>query len=219
MQSAFCATYHNFVSTVVAEANVVAVSVEYRLFPDWSISACYDDPWAALQWVATHANGDGPDAWINDHADLSRVFIGGDSAGGNITHTLVSRVGSEGLDRRVKVVGAILVHPYFGLGEEEDRMWMYMCKENKGLQDPRMKPAAEDLKRIGCGRVLVFLAERDFLLKVGKYYVAELRKSGWGGTLEVVETDGEEHCFHLVNPQCDKARDLVNKFVHFLKQV
>ncbi|KAK9942163.1 hypothetical protein M0R45_007844 [Rubus argutus] len=95
MQSAFSSTYHNYVSTIAASANAMAVSVEYGLFPTRPIPACYEDSWAALQWVATHANGNGSDRWLNDYADLTRVFVGGDSAGGNITHTLVvpGRVG------------------------------------------------------------------------------------------------------------------------------
>lgn len=170
-----------------------------------------------LKWVATHADGNGADPWINDHADLERVFVGGDSAGGNITHTLLSRVGSVGLGS-VRVVGAILIHPYFG-GTVDDHMWMYMCPENKGLEDPRMKPATEDLARLGCEKVLVLLAEKDSLAEAGKSYVEELKKSGWGGTVELVETIGEDHCFHMFNPTSETAGDLVNKIVSFLQPV
>lgn len=218
MGSAFSTMYHNFVNTVVAGANVMAVSVEYGLFPDRPIPACYEDSWAVLQWLANHANGNGNDAWLNNHADLKQVFVGGDSAGANITHTLVFRVGSNGLEG-VKVVGSILVHPFFGGLMEDDDMWMYMFPGNKGLEDPRLKPGVQDLARLGCERVLVFLAEKDHLLDVGKSYVEELKRSGWGGTLEIVETTGEEHCFHLFNPKSEKALDMVNKFVSFLKQV
>ncbi|XP_015874253.3 probable carboxylesterase 12 [Ziziphus jujuba] len=217
MQSAFSTAYHNFVSTLVAGADVMAVSVEYGLFPTRPIPACYEDSWAVLKWVATHVDGNGADPWINQHADLKRVFVGGDSAGGNITHTLLSRVGSVGL-RSVGVVGAILLHPYFG-GTVDDYMWMYMCPENKGLEDPRMKPATEDLARLGCENVLVLLAEKDALAGAGRSYGDELKKSGWGGTLEVVETIGEDHCFHMSKPKSEKAVDLVNKIVSFLKQV
>lgn len=216
-ESAFSPMHHNFVSTVVAEANVMAVSVEYGLFPDRPLPACYEDSWAALQWVANHADGNGPDAWLNNHADLKRVFVGGESAGANITHTLVSRVGSNGLEG-VKVVGSILVHPFFGGSMEDDKMWMYMFPGNKGLEDPMLKPGVEDLARLGCEKALVFLAEKDHLLQVGRTYVEELKKSGWRGTLETVETIGEGHCFHMFNPKSKKALDLVNKFVSFLKQ-
>ncbi|EXC17363.1 putative carboxylesterase 13 [Morus notabilis] len=218
MQSPFTQKYHSFVSDVVAGADVIAVSVDYGLFPDRPIPACYDDSWAALQWVAVHEGGNGPEEWLNNHADLNRVFVAGDSAGGNITHNLLSRVGSIGLPGS-KIVGAILVHPFFG-GTVDDHMWMYMNPENKGLEDPRMRPAAEDLARIGCGEVLVFVAEKDELVGPGKRYVEELRKSGWSGSVEMVENIGEGHCFHLFNPDAlyEKTVDLVNKFVSFLKE-
>ncbi|TKY59110.1 carboxylesterase 7 [Spatholobus suberectus] len=204
--SAFSSTYHNLVATTAAEANVIAVSVEYGLFPTRPIPACYEDSWAALQWVASHASGSGPEPWLNDHADLHRVFIAGDSAGGNITHTLVNWVGKFGLPG-ANVVGAILVHPYFGGVRNDDEMWMYMCPGNEGSEDPRMKPAAEDLARLGCERVLVFVAENDHLFHPGSNYVEELKKSGWGGSVELVQNWGLGHCFHVFDPQHDKAKE------------
>lgn len=132
---------------------------------------------------------------MNDHADFDRVFFGGDSAVGNIAHTIMVRVGPTG-SSGVKVVGLVLVQPFFG-GTDDDQIWLYMCPENKGLEDPRLKPAAEDLGRIGCKRVLVFVAEKDHQMDVGKHYVEDLRKSGWGGTVEIEVNEGEQHVFSL----------------------
>lgn len=217
MQSAFSSVYHNFVNNVASKAEAIAVSVEYGLFPDRPIPACYDDSWAALQWVATHVDGNGPEPWLNDYANLNRVYIAGDSAGGNITNTLVNRVGTLGLPG-VRVVGAVLMHPYFGGVMEDDEMWMYMCPENKGLEDPRMRPAAENLGNIRCERVLVFVAEKDHLREPGKRYVEELRKSEWSGSVEIVEHVGVDHVFHMRTPKDDQSVDLVNKFISFIKQ-
>lgn len=61
----------------------------------------------------------------------------------------------------------ILVHPYFG-GTEDDEMWLCMNPSNSGLQDPSMKPLAEDLAKLGCERVLIFVAEKDHLRIPGK---------------------------------------------------
>lgn len=216
MQSAFSAQYHNFTSYIAAEANVIVVSVEYGLFPTRPVPACYDDSWAALQWVALHSSGNGPEPWLNDHADFQRVNIGGDSAGGNISHTLAFRAGSIGLPG-VKVDGVVLVHPYFG-GTDDDQMWLYMYPTNGGLEDPKLKPGAGDLGRLACGRLLIFVAEKDHLMIVGQRYYEELKKSAWGGTAEIVENLGEEHCFHLFKPKCEKALDLTNKFISFIKQ-
>ncbi|XP_030520169.1 2-hydroxyisoflavanone dehydratase-like [Rhodamnia argentea] len=215
-QSPFSHRHHNFASTVAAEAGAIVVSVEYGLFPARPVPACYEDSWAALRWVAGHADGDGPDAWLNEHADFSRVFIGGNSAGGNISHTLAARVGSIGLPAGVRVVGVILIHPYFG-GTEDDQMWLYMCPTNGGLSDPRLKPAKEDLARLGCEKVLVFVAEKDHLREVGIGYTEELKKSGWRGSVELVEHVGVDHSFHTNDPKSEKAVELMDKFVSFIK--
>uniref|UniRef100_A0A5B7BD81 Putative 2-hydroxyisoflavanone dehydratase-like n=1 Tax=Davidia involucrata TaxID=16924 RepID=A0A5B7BD81_DAVIN len=216
-ESAFSPLYDPHVRTLAAEANAIAVSVEYRLAPEHPIPACYDDCWAALQWVASHSSGNGPDPWLNKFADFDRIFIGGDSAGGNISHSLAVRVGSSGLPG-MKVAGAVLVHPFFGGLEEDDKMWMYMCPTNGGLEDPRIKPPAGDLARLGCERMLVFLAENDHLREVSGAYCEELKKSGWGGTVEIVETPGEEHCFHLFNTTSEKAVAVIKKIASFINQ-
>lgn len=217
MKSASSPAYHKLCNQVAGEADFIVVSVEYGLFPTRPIPACYEDSWAVLQWVASHVNGNGHDPWLNDHADLGKVFIGGDSAGGNISHTLAFRVGSIGLPRGVKVVGVVMVHPFFG-GTKDDEMWLYMCPTNSGLNDPRMNPGVEDLARLGCERMLIFVAEKDYLTVAAKNYYEKLRKSGWKGTVELVENEKEDHCFHLLNLDSDKAQEMRYKFVSFLKQ-
>ena len=215
-ESAFSPRFDAYLKSLVSQANVIGVSVEYRLAPEHPIPACYDDSWAALQWVASHANGNGPEPWLNSYANLSRVFIAGDSAGANISHTLMVRVGSLGL-AGANVVGMVLVHPYFG-GTTDDGVWLYMCPNNGGLEDPRLRPTAEDMAMLGCGRVLVFLAENDHLRDVGWNYCEELKKSGWEGMVETVENHGERHVFHLMNPRCENAATLMGKIVSFLNQ-
>ncbi|KAM1089526.1 hypothetical protein ACFX1X_017545 [Malus domestica] len=78
-ESAFSLIYHNFVGRLAAEAHAIVVSVEYGLFPDHPVPACYEDSWAALKWLASHASGDGTESWLNKYADFDRLFIGGDS--------------------------------------------------------------------------------------------------------------------------------------------
>lgn len=216
-ESAFSPLYHNHVASLVTEARVVAVSIEYGLYPDRPIPACYEDSWAALKWVVSHSARNGPEPWLNEYADFDRLFISGDSAGANISHHLAVRVGPDGLSG-VKVNGIVLVHPFFGGLEEDDEMWLYMCPENGGLQDRRLKPPAEDLAGIGCGRVLIFFAAEDHLREVGQWYYDELAKSKWGGSVEVVEHEGESHVFHLMKPDCETATNLIKKFGSFINQ-
>ncbi|KAB2636407.1 CXE carboxylesterase [Pyrus ussuriensis x Pyrus communis] len=89
-------------SNIFSEANVVAVSVEYRLAPEHPIPAAYDNSWAALKWVASHFDGkrkggeEEDEDWITSYADSQRVFFAGDSAGANIAHHMGLKLGSEG---------------------------------------------------------------------------------------------------------------------------
>lgn len=215
-ESAFSPLHSKYLTLLTAEANVITVSVEYGLFPDRPIPACYEDSWAGLQWLAGHVHRNGPEPWINDHADFRRVFIGGESAGGNISHNLAVRIGSLGLPG-VNLAGMVLVHPYFG-GTDDDKMWFYMCPSNGGLEDPRLKPSAGDLARLGSKRVLIFVAEKDHLNVVGRNYYKELKESGWKGSVEIIENEGEDHCFHMENSSNEKAVALIQRFVSFMKE-
>ncbi|XP_008236532.1 PREDICTED: probable carboxylesterase 12 [Prunus mume] len=230
VESPFSPAYHSYVNTLVSEANVVAVSVDYRLVPEHPLPAAYDDSWAAIKWVASHFDGNGSEDWLNRFADLQRVFFAGDSAGANITHNMAVKLGCERLVG-VKLVGIVLVHPYFwgtepvgaeittpaATKEYMAGVWRFACPSTCGSDDPLINPA-KDLKlgKLGCEKVLVCVAEKDGLKDRGWHYSEILKKSGWNGAVEVVEAKGEDHVFHLFNPICDNAVALKKKIVSFL---
>ncbi|KAK7383116.1 hypothetical protein VNO78_28785 [Psophocarpus tetragonolobus] len=229
--SPYTANYHNYITAVVAEAKVVAVSVHYRLAPEHPIPAAYDDSWAALQWVASHRNKSGEEAWLNEHADFGRVFLGGDSAGANIVHNLAMLLGNADWDIGMDILGVCLVHPYFWgsvpVGSEAvdpdrkavvDRLWPFVCPEVPDNDDPRVNPVGEgapSLAWLGCSRVLVCVAEKDVLRDRGWLYYNALSRSGWMGVVEIQETQGEPHAFHLYDLASHKAQDLIKTIAFF----
>ncbi|KAF1861667.1 hypothetical protein Lal_00026076 [Lupinus albus] len=185
-------------NSIVSKANVIGVSVHYRRAPEHPVSIAYEDSWHALKWVASHFDGNGPDEWLNKYADFGKVFFAGDSAGANIAHHMGIRVGMEGL-HGVKLEGVALVHSYF-LGAERigskgaKNLWRFVCPTTNGFDDPLINPSKDpNLGRMGCGRVLVFVAENDILKDVGWYYKEVLEKSEWNGVVEVIEAKGEGH--------------------------
>jgi acetyl esterase/lipase len=226
IETAFSPQYHNYLNALVGEANVVAVSVDYRRAPEHPLPAAYSDSWAALEWVASRV-----DEWLKSHVDFERVFFAGDSAGANIAHHMALRVGAEGL-AGVKLQGIALVHPYFwgkepigGEPAEAERramienLWRFTCPATSGTDDPYINPASDPkLGSLGCGSVLVCVAEKDLLKARGFYYRELLEKSGWGGAVEVVESPGEDHVFHLNKPVCENSLALLNRIASFFNR-
>ncbi|KAL0356806.1 UNVERIFIED_CONTAM: putative carboxylesterase 12 [Sesamum calycinum] len=208
--------YHNFLNTLVDKANVIAVSVDYRLAPENPLPIPFDDSWAAFQWIAAHADGTGPEPWLNDYADFRRVFVGGESAGATIASDVAIRAGVHDF-QNLQIVGLFLLHPFFG-GKEEDKLYKFLCPSSSSRDDdPRLNPAVDPRIERMVGRVIFFVAEKDQLRERGTGYFEALKKSGWRGEAEIMETEGEGHCFYLFNPTCEKAVAIMDRLLAFLK--
>ncbi|KAK8511063.1 hypothetical protein V6N13_013474 [Hibiscus sabdariffa] len=237
-ESAFSFVETKFMNRLVCLANVVVISIEYRLAPEYSLPIAYEDCWAALQWVVSHANCDcdsDKESWISTYVDLDRVYVGGDSAGANLAHNILLRAGSEGLNNGVKIKGAFLTHPYFWgskpVGSEmkdvEEReksamytMWHFVYPEALGgVDNPMMNPVAPgapSLAGLGCSRLLVSVAGKDLLRdRVIMYYNA-VKESGWKGELELVDVEGEDHAFHILVYESENAEKLIKRLASFL---
>ncbi|XP_022726929.1 probable carboxylesterase 7 [Durio zibethinus] len=231
VDTAFSPTYHDYVNTLAAEAKVIAISVDYRKAPEHPVPVAYDDSWTALKWIASHLDGNGPEDWVNRHVDFRKFFLAGDSAGANIAHRMGIKIGQDQLEG-VSITGIILVHPFFWgrnpVGAEindlsERRkirgLWRLVCPTTNGYDDPWINPGNDpNLKNLGCTRLLVFVAEMDVLRHRGWYYYEELKKSGWRGEVEIMESSGEDHGFHLLNPTSENAMAMLKRIVSFMIQ-
>ncbi|XP_057421956.1 probable carboxylesterase 12 [Lotus japonicus] len=225
----FDPAYHQFLNTVVSQGNVIGVSVHYRLAPEHPVPIAFEDSWTVLKWIASHCGGNGPDEWLNRHADFGNVFFSGDSAGGTIAHQMGIRVGTEGLPG-FNLEGIALIHAFFWgverIGSEAEKpegvafmenWWRFTCPTTTGSDDPLVNPAKDpNLGKLGCKRLLVCVAGNDLLKDRGWYLKELLEKSGWQGVVEVVEAKGEEHVFHLFKPNCENAVSLFNQIASFI---
>ncbi|XP_074569695.1 2-hydroxyisoflavanone dehydratase-like [Curcuma longa] len=224
---------HRHLNGLAAVSSSIILSVDYRRAPEHHIPVQYDDCWAALEWVASHRSDVEP--WLIDHADYDRVYLAGDSAGGNIVHNLAMRVGSQGLSNGLKLAGTILLDPYFWgkqltaseaaadpeLRKRLDQLWGMICPESTaGNDDPRVNPlavGAPSLEDLGCMRMLMCTSEKDAMRdRAQMYYKALTTKSGWLGKAELYETKGEDHGFYLNDPDSKSTTMLLARIATFL---
>ncbi|XP_073135434.1 probable carboxylesterase 2 [Henckelia pumila] len=229
--------YHDMLSKLVKEAQIVLVSVDYRRAPEIPLPAAYEDSWEALQWVASHI-GNGGEAWLKESADFDRVYLAGDSAGANISHHLAIKAGLESknpsLGKLMKIVGILMVHPYFwgkdpiGVEAENpmfksvvDKWWEFICPSDLGCDDPWINPfaiGAPSLEGLACGKILVCVAANDVLRERGRLYHQSLVKSAWKGEALFLETQGEDHVFHVIDSGSEKAMELIKKCAEFFNE-
>lgn len=115
--SAASAHFDALCRRLAASIPAAVASVDYRLAPEHPYPAAYDDGEDVLGYLAaTNA------ASLPAPVDLSRCFLAGDSAGGNIAHHVAHRWTSDDPNNPnpkhvVQLAGIILLQPYFG-GEE-----------------------------------------------------------------------------------------------------
>jgi acetyl esterase/lipase len=233
VESAYNPIYHAYLNTLAAKAGVVAVSVEYRLAPEHPLPAAYEDSWAALKWVLANAANNGTtDQWLSQYGDLSRLFLAGDSAGGNIAHNLALRAGEEGLDGGARIKGVALLDPYFqgksAVGaqamdpaylQSAARTWSFICAGKYPLDHPYANPLAlpaASWQRLGCEKVLVTVSGQDRLSPWQRAYYQTLRGSGWPGQAELYETPGEGHVYFLTKLGTPQAQAEMATLVAFI---
>ncbi|XWS57053.1 hypothetical protein CRYUN_Cryun09bG0138500 [Craigia yunnanensis] len=102
-------SYHIY-TRLARSVPAICVSVYLRLAPENRLPAACDDGYAALLWLRSLAKGESNELWLNDHADFNRVFLIGDSSGGNIMDVVAARDGNKGLSP-LRLAGGIPIHP------------------------------------------------------------------------------------------------------------
>ncbi|HEX4893947.1 MAG TPA: alpha/beta hydrolase [Hyphomicrobiaceae bacterium] len=185
--------------TVCRDANIVVVSVDYRLAPEHRFPKGLDDMIAVTRFIAREGRTLG--------IDSGRLAIGGDSAGGNLAAAACQALhGRDGIAIRYQV----LVYPvtdltcsepsYMDLGPgypltaERMRNYinLYLDDPAREVHDPRASPLlAKTLE--GQPPALVILAGLDPLVDEGRAYARRLKESG--GEAEVVEVPDHPHGF------------------------
>ncbi len=123
--------FDNLTRSLAVRTGAVVVSVDYRLAPANPYPAAVDDAYAAVRWVASHARELG--------ADPDKLFVAGDSAGGNLSAVVALRAAAE---QGPAIRGQILYYPATDL---TDRPYVSMNRfvEGYGLSEEAMRSFRE----------------------------------------------------------------------------
>ncbi|KAL9274386.1 Carboxylesterase 15-like protein [Drosera capensis] len=223
--------FHNFCVRISHELGVIVLAPDYRLSPETRLPAGIEDGVAAVEWL----KGAG-DTWIGDVADFGRVFVCGDSAGGNIAHHVAARAGPGRLGPKVMVRGFLMLAPYFGGTERTrseiegrkdaflnleniDRFWRLSLPIGATRDHPLANPFGPDtpsLEGVPLAPMLVVMGEHDPLKDRVKDYSDRLKKLG--NKVEYVEFEGEEHGFSTHRPDSKAVTELVELIKKFIAE-
>ncbi|KAF0905293.1 hypothetical protein E2562_003891 [Oryza meyeriana var. granulata] len=205
-ENAISCTHHRYISSLASRAGALIVSVEYRLAPEQvPIPAAHDDAWAAFRWVESLS-----DPWLAEYGDRSRTFVAGDRSGGNIAYHTVARASRES-DDGSRVEGLIMVHPFFWGPERlpSETVWDGQADND----DPQIDPSDDEFASLTCRRVLMAVAGRDTLRERSRRLASRMR-----GDVTLVESEGEDHGFHLYSPLRATSKKLMESIAQFINQ-
>ena len=189
---------------LVVGSGQIGVFVEYTSLPEARFPTQLDQSYAALKWVAAHAE--------EFNADGSRIAVAGNSVGGNMTAALAlmakDRNGPK-ISYQVLMIPATdasvdtaSYHEY-GTGRFLARAfmkygWDLYAPDAKTRDNPYVSPLRASLKELqGLPPALVITAENDPLRDEGEAYARKLKEAG----VSVIATryNGMIHDFVLLN--------------------
>ncbi|XP_072978174.1 strigolactones hydrolase CXE15-like [Typha angustifolia] len=233
--------YHEFYSRLAAAVPAAVVSVELPLAPEHRLPAHIDAGLAGLLRLRSLASHP-----LLLSADPSRVFLIGDSSGGNLVHHVAARALSQPEDvlSPVRVAGGIPIHPGFvrssrsrsELELKPDSLFFTLEMLDKFLalalpvgatkDHPYTCPmgaAAPPLDEVRLPPFLVAVAEGDLIRDTNLEYYEAMRKAG--KEVELLVSDGVSHSFYLNKPAVEldpvtgkRTKELIQAIADFVRR-
>lgn len=206
--------YYYFYSRLARAVPAVVLSVFLRPAPEHRLPAACHDGYEALLWLRSLAAGQAFEPWLEKCADFSRVFLVGDSSGGNLVHDVAARAGAVDLSP-LRLAGGIPIHPGFvrperSRSEMEEKespfLTLDMLDKFLGLALPAgsgkehpvtcpMGPAAPPLEELRLPAMQLWVAERDLIKDTEMEYYEAMKKAG--KDVELMVNAGMGHSFYL----------------------
>jgi acetyl esterase/lipase len=205
------------------------LAIDYRLMPEHPRRAGIEDCRIAYRWLLAN----GPDGAAPPRA----VFVAGDSAGGNLTLSLIAwarDTGLRGPDAAVvlsPLTDATLASPSIATNVHSDAMlgplfgklarvprwmmlWLGWLQTRINPSDPLVSPVRGDLSRLP--PVLVQASEVEMLCDDARRYVNKARAAG--SPVRLQTWNHMVHVWQIFNPQLTEARDALAEIERFLAE-
>ncbi|KGN52062.1 probable carboxylesterase 6 [Cucumis sativus] len=233
--SAAWSCYHEFLAKLSAKANCIIMSVNYRLAPENPLPAPYEDGLKTLQWLKQVAFVGGKQNWWSRYCDFTKIYLSGDSAGGNIAFNVAARLGGKTtasgavILKPLVIKGSILIQPFFG-GESRtksekflvqpprspltlgvsDTYWRLALPSGTNRDHPWCNPSTKGLFTVEDLRVLpslICISEMDILKDRNLEFCSALHRAG--KLINYVVYEGVGHAFQVLNKsQLSQTRTL-----------
>ena len=220
-------SHRNITSRFSEIARAAVLAIDYRLMPENPRMAGVQDCRTAYQWILDNGPG-GPGA-------ADRLFVGGDSAGGNLTLSLIAWVRDQKLrqpDAAVALSPATdttmgspslkhnmdtdaMLAPMFRQFQWIPRplLWWFVWIQNRmSHSNPVLSPVFGDLS--GLPPTLVHASESELLFDDARRYVN--RAAAAGSPARLQSWAHVVHVWHMFYPQLTEARhawEEIEKFI------
>jgi acetyl esterase len=198
----------------------VVVTPEYRLAPEFLFPTAAEECFAALKWAGTN----GPEI----RGDSRKLFVVGDSAGGNLAAVTALMGRDRGL---TELAAQVLIYPMLDATLSSPSLvenaymppfmlvdcvhcWQSYLGAETNRQNPYVSPLCAD-NLTGLPRALVITADFDILSDEGQLYADRLEESGV--PVEREHFPNMIHGFFQWGGQVAAARLAMNRVVQFLK--
>ena len=175
--------YETLGRQLATKSGAAVVLVNYRKAPEHPFPTPVEDAWTALQWAAGNVE--------RIAGDRVPLFVGGDSAGGNLAAVTAIRARDNGAP---ELAGQMLLYPAtdadfsrasylepenqsFLTTEFMQWFWNHYVPEPAVRTHPEASPLRTD-SLAGLAPALVITAEHDILRDEGEAYAARLEESG-----------------------------------------
>lgn len=220
-------SHRTLTSQLSALTGGAVLAIDYRLMPEHPRRAGIDDCRTAYRWMLEH----GPEG----AAPASAVFVAGDSAGGNLTLSLLNWVRDAGLrapDAAVALsplTDATLSSPSLHANLHSDPMlgplfgpmarvpqwlllWFGWLQTRIRPNDPLISPLRADLSRLP--PLLLQSSEAEMLFDDSQRYVN--RAQAAGSPVRLQRWSHMVHVWQIFNPELPEARQALQQIGQFL---